>query len=72
MASNQSIYQSAEHVPITGQYEMVRGTGQLNLQRVYLEIKVGEVFPFHDGVEVCWHLIALTPSEEEKEDSPVG
>lgn len=46
------VYQSGEPTPTSGLYELV-GTGQAAIVR---KLQAGQVFPYHDGREVCWYL----------------
>ena len=54
-ANRGHIYQSGEHVSISGMYEVVGLTKYVNANRVQL-LHTGEIFPCFDGVEVCWYL----------------
>jgi len=62
------IYQTGERVAQTGEYEMIMGTGQLNRNPIHRDLKTGEVFPCHDGFEVCWHLITCMPPTDIQAD----
>lgn len=47
-----SLYQSGQHVLTSGTYE-IAGTQHVEVTN---RLEAGQVFPFHEGWEVGWHL----------------
>ena len=54
-----SVYQSGQKVPATGTYEVVGATrprSAYEREGLIHTLNEGEVFPGHEGFDVCWHL----------------
>jgi len=58
------IYQTGEAVPFSGMFEVVgsnRVCSEKDREHICHFFKIDEIFFAHDGMDVCWRLVANQP-----------